>query len=202
MKMHLSLSLAAAAGTCLVQAHGYSHGSPVQHHHRRATTTATTATTATTTSSVPALTSPDKPTMTGTVSNCNKWYDVVEGDSCWSVEQAFGITQEQFLAWNPAVSSDCETNFQVGVSYCVGVGPAVSPSASSSSASVSTSTPSTTGTITSNSTATTPYSTLTYNTTTDPVTITDSTWPPTQTQSGQPSYCVSTILWMCRSGQN
>ncbi|KAJ5608127.1 hypothetical protein N7537_004746 [Penicillium hordei] len=44
-------------------------------------------------------------------------------------------------------------------------------------------------TITRISTSATPYSTLPYNTTTNPVTITDSTWPPSQTQTGQPSAC-------------
>ena len=46
------------------------------------------------------LTSPDKPTQTGTIRTCNLWYDVVLGDSCSSIEAAFNITHAQFLAWN------------------------------------------------------------------------------------------------------
>ncbi|KAJ5933735.1 carbohydrate-binding module family 50 protein [Penicillium verhagenii] len=67
------------------------------------------------------ITSADDPTQTGTISTCNLWYDVASGDTCSSVEEAFGITSEQFIAWNPAVSSDCTTNFWVGDSYCVGI---------------------------------------------------------------------------------
>jgi hypothetical protein len=45
-------------------------------------------------------TTADLPTQTGIASNCNKFYDVVSGDNCAIVEAAFGITSEQFLAWN------------------------------------------------------------------------------------------------------
>lgn len=43
------------------------------------------------------------------------------GDSCETIEAKFGITAAEFLAWNPAVSADCETNFWVDEAYCVGV---------------------------------------------------------------------------------
>ncbi|KFY07430.1 hypothetical protein V492_07145 [Pseudogymnoascus sp. VKM F-4246] len=69
-------------------------------------------------------TTADKPTQTGIASNCNKFYDIVKGDDCETVAAAFKITKKQFLAWNPAVSSDCATNFWVGDSYCVGTGKA------------------------------------------------------------------------------
>ncbi|KFY26805.1 hypothetical protein V493_03857 [Pseudogymnoascus sp. VKM F-4281 (FW-2241)] len=67
-------------------------------------------------------TTPDKPTQTGIVTNCNKFYDIVKGDDCETVAAAFKITKKQFLAWNPAVSADCGTNFWIGNSYCVGTG--------------------------------------------------------------------------------
>jgi len=57
---------------------------------------------ASTTSAV-AHSTPDDPTQTGTISTCNKWYDVVLGDTCASVEAAFGITSAQFLAWNVCI---------------------------------------------------------------------------------------------------
>jgi hypothetical protein len=68
-------------------------------------------------------------------------------------------------------------------------------STSTSSGETSTSSPSTALTtpaasnssITATNTRTTPYSTLSYNTTSNPVTITDSEWAPTKTQTGQPS---------------
>lgn len=170
-------SLALILGADVVQGHGKGHGFL----HRRAQTT-----------SAEALPSPDKPTLTGTISNCNQWYDVVEGDSCWSIAQNFGITQKQFEAWNSAVGDSCVV--QIGVSYCVGVGEVVSTTTSKSSSRTGSSTASSitsasNSTITSTATSTTPYSTLSYNTTTNPVTITDSTWPPSQTQSGQPDSC-------------
>ncbi|CAG8236588.1 unnamed protein product [Penicillium salamii] len=183
MRTSFSILIAATAGAHLTQAHGHDHGFL----HQRAVTTTTSAS---------ALSSPDKPTLTGTASNCNQWYDVVSGDSCWSISQAFDITQDQFKAWNAAVGDDCVV--EKGVSYCVGVGSAVSTSTASTSSSASsskatTSRPGTSSisnsTITKNSTSATPYSTLSYNTTTNPVTITDSTWPPSQTQTGQPSAC-------------
>ena len=82
-----------------------------------------TTTSATTTASSTSATSvtPPGPTMTGIPSNCNNYYLVQTGDSCSSVETEFGITDAEFHAWNPAVSSDCATNFWVGEAYCVGV---------------------------------------------------------------------------------
>lgn len=115
------------------------------------------------------ITSPDEPTQTGTIATCNLWYDVVEGDSCVytfflsqeiclgknffdlysiigsSVEEAFGITSDQFLAWNPAVSSDCETGFWVSDSYCVGTGTAAVSSATTTTSSSASKTAVTTG---------------------------------------------------------
>lgn len=52
-------------------------------------------------------TTPDKPAMTGIAANCNKFYDVVEGDDCETVAAAFKITKSQFLAWN--VGLECGT---------------------------------------------------------------------------------------------
>ncbi|PQE17035.1 hypothetical protein CJF30_00003757 [Rutstroemia sp. NJR-2017a BBW] len=86
---------------------------------------------------VTSYTTPDDPTQTGTIATCNLWYDVVENDSCESIEEAFGITSSEFLAWNPAVSSDCKTNFWVGDSYCVGVADTVGSSAVGSTTTIS-----------------------------------------------------------------
>ena len=35
-----------------------------------------------------ALSTADEPTQSGIIANCNKFYDIVKGDSCFSVEQA------------------------------------------------------------------------------------------------------------------
>lgn len=42
----------------------------------------------------------DLPTQSGTVCNCNKWYDVVKGDSCATIVSTLGITLADFLKWN------------------------------------------------------------------------------------------------------
>lgn len=64
---------------------------------------------------------PPAPTQAGEPSNCNAWDVVVSGDTCAAVAARYGITEAQFLAWNPAVSSDCVSGFWAGEAYCVGV---------------------------------------------------------------------------------
>ncbi|KAI9642412.1 hypothetical protein NHQ30_009217 [Ciborinia camelliae] len=75
-------------------------------------------------SSVPTSTSslgPAGPTHTGQPASCNKWHVVVDGDSCASVAAKYGISTAQLFSWNPAVSTDCVTNFWLGQAYCVGI---------------------------------------------------------------------------------
>ncbi|KAH8896311.1 hypothetical protein GQ53DRAFT_743558 [Thozetella sp. PMI_491] len=148
---------------------------------------ASTTSSSSSSKSVPTVTSPPGPTMTGSPANCNNWYLVKDGDNCGTVEAAYGITHVQFIKWNPAVSADCATNFWIGEAYCVGVGAVVS---GASSTSITTAKSSSTVTSSSINTSTTPYSTrlpVTNWTISSPTVAT--TWPPTQTQAGQPSYC-------------
>ena len=60
--------------------------------------------------------------MSGSPADCNKWSLVTDGLTCTELATQAGITLAQFLAWNPAVSSDCVTNYWLGEAYCVGVG--------------------------------------------------------------------------------
>ncbi|XDG10377.1 hypothetical protein ABKA04_009992 [Annulohypoxylon sp. FPYF3050] len=60
------------------------------------------------------------PVQPGLVSNCDACYLVVEGDTCYAVTQAKGISLADFLLWNPSVNAAC-TNLQLGYNYCVGV---------------------------------------------------------------------------------
>ncbi|KAH6617378.1 hypothetical protein F5144DRAFT_624114 [Chaetomium tenue] len=83
------------------------------------TPTTTTTTKPTTTSAKP---TPPGPTMSGSPANCNRWALVTDGLTCTAMASEAGITLAQFLAWNPAVSSDCVTNYWLGEAYCVGVG--------------------------------------------------------------------------------
>ncbi|OBT68027.1 hypothetical protein VE03_01474 [Pseudogymnoascus sp. 23342-1-I1] len=124
-------------------------------------------------------TKPDKPTQTGTICNCNKWYDVVEGDDCGKIATAFKIKVAHFLKMNPAISSDCSTNFWVGNSYCVGTSKDACPTSTSTEPHSST-------------TISSSYSIISQPSTSSYVQVTRSTatsWPPTQTQAGQVPYC-------------
>ncbi|OJJ69173.1 hypothetical protein ASPBRDRAFT_103623, partial [Aspergillus brasiliensis CBS 101740] len=70
---------------------------------------------------------PHGPTMSGTPADCNRWFTIKKGDTCYELEKAFGLTPQQFQQWNPAVSHDCLINFWPGYAYCVGVGPVAIP---------------------------------------------------------------------------
>lgn len=61
--------------------------------------------------------SPSGPTLDGIASNCNAFYTVGSDDTCYSVEETFSITSDEFLDWNPAVSNDCGTNFWAGKKF-------------------------------------------------------------------------------------
>lgn len=89
-------------------------------YYQEADNTPTTTTPAATATSTTGPTAPG-PTHTGQPATCDAWHVVVDGDSCQSVADAAGISLAQFLAWNPAVSGDCSTNFWLESAYCVGV---------------------------------------------------------------------------------
>jgi len=80
------------------------------------TTTASHTSTAT-----PTKPSPLGPAMSGSPVDCNKWSLVTAGLSCTDLATQAGISLAQFVAWNPAVRSDCPTNYWLGEAYCVGV---------------------------------------------------------------------------------
>ncbi|KAL1895036.1 hypothetical protein Sste5346_005456 [Sporothrix stenoceras] len=154
-------------------------------------TTSERTTTTTTKKVVPTETTPPGPIMTGSPANCNNWYLVVRGDTCGKIESKFGISHDQFLAWNPVISADCSTNFWLGEAYCVGVGASVTTGPTGTGPTSShTISSSGTGRSTKANTTTTPYWTrlpvTSWNISTPTV---GTTWPPTRTQAGQPSYC-------------
>lgn len=74
------------------------------------------------TTSIPAGPSP---TQDGIISTCNRYHKAEEGDFCASVVAQYGITLDQFLAWNTALSADC-SGFWLGYYYCVGI-PGIDP---------------------------------------------------------------------------
>lgn len=92
------------------------------------------------------------------------------GDDCQTIIAKFSISLAEFLAWNPAVSSDCTSGLWVEEDYCVGV------TTSSTTATATTTTSSTTATSTSTSAAVT---------------------PPAPTQSGIPANCNEYYVAQC-----
>ncbi|KAJ3957715.1 hypothetical protein N0V92_005734 [Colletotrichum tropicale] len=81
------------------------------------TTTIVSSITAPTASSKP---TPPGPTHAGQPDNCNKWHVVKSGDDCSTIESQYALTHAEFLAFNPAVSEDCLSNFWGDYAYCVG----------------------------------------------------------------------------------
>lgn len=79
------------------------------------TTTPATSTTTSTGVSIPG------PTQSGIPADCISYYLAQSTDTCSSIETAFGITDAQFHAWNPAVSADCLSGLWANEAYCVGV---------------------------------------------------------------------------------
>jgi len=60
------------------------------------------------------------PTQGGLVGNCKTFAPVISGDSCISIETAYGISASQFLAWNKGINAGC-TNLLAGNYVCVAV---------------------------------------------------------------------------------
>ncbi|KAJ7062138.1 hypothetical protein C8F01DRAFT_1368795 [Mycena amicta] len=55
----------------------------------------------------------------GTITaGCTKYYTIVSGDGCASVESKFNITLTQLIQMNPELNSQC-TNLALGEAYCV-----------------------------------------------------------------------------------
>ena len=64
------------------------------------TSTSTTKTTSKTPTPTPKGPQPQQP---GIVSNCNKYYLVKSGDSCYTIEQAQHVSAANFLKWNTGI---------------------------------------------------------------------------------------------------
>lgn len=130
-------------------------------------------------------TSPGAPVHDGQPANCNGWHTVVDGDTCQSVPAKYGISFDQFLEWNPAVSRDCLTNFWLGQAYCVRVGDKLTTTAKTTKP-TTTSKPTQTTTV--DEKYSTRYPTSTFNITTTTI---DTAWPPEKTKEGQPEGCIN-----------
>jgi LysM repeat protein len=69
-------------------------------------TTTTTTTSKTTTTTGNGVATPT-PTQANMASNCNAFYLVVSGDSCYDIAVANGIALADLYSWNPAVGTGC-----------------------------------------------------------------------------------------------
>ncbi|ROW05869.1 hypothetical protein VPNG_08045 [Cytospora leucostoma] len=83
------------------------------------------------------------PIMTGTDPSCTSYYYVASGDSCYDIEQEYGITSDEFDTWNPSIGSDCSG---LWASEYICVGAPYTHIATTSSIATATSTTSTTST--------------------------------------------------------
>ncbi|KFY47397.1 hypothetical protein V495_01947 [Pseudogymnoascus sp. VKM F-4514 (FW-929)] len=60
------------------------------------------------------------PQMPGIISSCKKFHLVASGDSCFDLQQTYGVSLAQLLSWNTEVNDAC-TNMWGGYYICVGV---------------------------------------------------------------------------------
>ncbi|KAJ7677757.1 hypothetical protein DFH06DRAFT_560014 [Mycena polygramma] len=79
-----------------------------------------------TTSSGPTSTTtvvpPSQTVAAGSWTNCTTYYQVQSGGNCAQIESMFGISQSDFLKWNPEIANDC-SNLDIQ-RYCVAGSPA------------------------------------------------------------------------------
>lgn len=81
--------------------------------------TTTTTSTKTSTTSAAAVTTPS-PIQTGIASGCTIFYEAQSDDGCYDIAAEYGITLDDFYAWNPAVGDEC-AGLWPNYYYCVGM---------------------------------------------------------------------------------
>ncbi|KAL4993233.1 hypothetical protein BDV10DRAFT_190164 [Aspergillus recurvatus] len=59
-------------------------------------------------------------TMPGTIDTCKKYHKVIPGDGCYDLAAEYGISLDDFYAWNPAVGDDC-SGLKYDYDVCVGI---------------------------------------------------------------------------------
>ena len=72
---------------------------------------------------------PQMPFDPNTNPDCAWWWDNDGSISCQNMPAEWGISLENFLAWNPSITPDC-SNFNTGFSYCVEAPSAAPPPSS------------------------------------------------------------------------
>ncbi|KAI9370341.1 hypothetical protein BJX61DRAFT_515871 [Aspergillus egyptiacus] len=84
-----------------------------------ATGTTTSATGSTSTTSAVATPSQIAANM---APGCTEFYQVQDGDSCWSIEDRFDISAADFESWNPDIGDDCASGVWLNYYYCISHG--------------------------------------------------------------------------------
>lgn len=72
-----------------------------------------------TASSLPSASPKPVPTQDGIAANCDSFYWVDIGDSCWAITQSKGISLTDFYGWNPAVGVSCLCSTSARPLVCV-----------------------------------------------------------------------------------
>ncbi|KAF3222199.1 hypothetical protein TWF191_006958 [Orbilia oligospora] len=124
------------------------------------------------------------PTISGTTTQCYKWHEREENQTCDELQATWGVTLEELRLWNPSINSGC-SNLQTGKAYCVR-GPLDDPIPSITGTSGPTGTRSTTTARTSSHTSTTTSRTTT---TTPAATSSGFPAPPAPTGPGTTNQC-------------
>jgi LysM repeat protein len=83
--------------------------------HKPSTVVQPTSTAKTSTGNGVATPTPIQPNM---VPNCNGFYLVKTGDSCYDIAAASGISADDFYRWNPYVQTDC-SKLWTGYNVCI-----------------------------------------------------------------------------------
>ncbi|KAF2440385.1 carbohydrate-binding module family 50 protein [Karstenula rhodostoma CBS 690.94] len=71
------------------------------------------------------------PTQTGIAADCQKFKTIDDGDTCSDVLKTYGISMEQFYAWNPSVGPD-RVGMWLHYAYCVSAPSRISTSTNAS----------------------------------------------------------------------
>jgi hypothetical protein len=59
------------------------------------------------------------PTQPNMADGCNKFHKIVKGEACVDLADQYGISLDEFLAWNPDVGDDCR-DLKYDFYVCVG----------------------------------------------------------------------------------
>jgi hypothetical protein len=55
------------------------------------------------------------------IDGCTFTWEAMEGDTCGSIAAMWGISEAQFIEYNPSVGADCSEGLVAGTGYCVEV---------------------------------------------------------------------------------